>query len=70
MSENMAKTRIPLEFADILFDKARLTHVIADAGCTSTIVIPGTPIKNVRPTKNPITLIDLQGGKLVTTHGG
>ena len=43
---------------------------MADAGCTSTIVIPGTPIKNVRPTKNPITLVDAKGGKLVTTHEG
>ena len=63
-------TRIALEFAGILFNNTRLTHVIADAGCTSTIVIPGTPIKNMRPTKNPITLTDAQGGKLVTTHEG
>ena len=68
--ENMAKTRIPPEFAGILFDRRQLTQAMADAGCTSTIVIPGTPIKNVRPTKNPITLVDAKGGKLVTTHEG
>ena len=68
--ENMVKTRITPEFAGILFDKAKLTYAIADAGCTSTIVIPGTPIKNVRPTKNPITLKDAKEGKLVTTHEG
>ena len=68
--ENMAKTRIPPEFAGILVDKMKLTHAIADAGCTSTIVIPGTPIRNVRPSKNPITLVDAKGGKLVTTHEG
>ena len=68
--ENMAKTKLPPEFAGILLDNARLTQAIADAGCTSTIVIPGTPIKNVRQTKNPITLTDAQGGKLVTTHKG
>ena len=45
--ENMAKTRLPPEFAGILVDNARLTQAIADAGCTSTIVIPGTPIKSV-----------------------
>ena len=68
--ENMAKKRIPPELAGILFDKQQLTQGMADAGCTSTIVIPGTPIKNVRPTKNPITLVDAKGGKLVTTHEG
>ena len=68
--ENMAKTRAAPELASILFDKKQLTQAMADAGCTSTIVIPGTPIKNVRPTKNPITLVDAKGGKLVTTHEG
>ena len=64
----MAKTRAAPELASILFDKKQLTQAMADAGCTSTIVIPGTPIKNVRPTKNPITLVDAKGRKLVTTH--
>ena len=68
--ENMAKKRIPPELAGILLDSQQLTQGMADAGCTSTIVIPGTPIKNVRPTKNPITLVDAKGGKLVTTHEG
>ena len=68
--ENMAKTRAAPELASILFDKKQLTQAMADAGCTSTIVIPGTPIKNVRPTKNQITLVDAKGGKLVTTHNG
>ena len=68
--ENLAKIRVDRDFAGILVDKIRLTKAIADSGCTSTIVIPGTPIKNVRPTTNPITLVDAKGGKLVTTHEG
>ena len=68
--ENMAKTRVAPEFANILLDRGRLTKAIADSGCTSTIVIPGTPIKNVRSTTNPITLVDAKGGKMVTTHEG
>ena len=64
------KEKIPTDMKNILFDKARLTKAIADSGCTSTLVLPGTPIKNVRPATNPITLVDAKGGKLVTTHEG
>ena len=44
----------PQEFGSLLFDQTRLTQACADSGCTTTICIPGTPLKNVRPTRNPI----------------
>ena len=60
----------PQEFGTLLFNQTKLTQACADSGCTTTICIPGTPMKNVRPTNNPIQLQNASGGWLETTHEG
>ena len=41
---------------------------IADAGATGHFLQPGTPVKNIRPTDNPISISQPDGGKLESTH--
>ena len=62
------ETISPQEFGNLLFDQTRLTQACADSGCTTTLCIPGTPMKNVRRTKRPIRLKNASGGWLETTH--
>ena len=54
----------------LLDSKNDLATAMADSGCTATICIPGTPLKNIQPTKNPIRLKAAQGSWLETTHEG
>ena len=42
--------------------------VIADAGATGHFLQPGTPAKKIRPTNNPISISQTDGGKLESTH--
>ena len=42
----------------------------ADSGCTATICIPGTPLKNLRPTTKTIRLKTANGAWIETTHDG
>ena len=71
LSEYKKKGTInPQEFGTLLFDQTRLTQACADSGCTTTICIPETPMKNVRPTRKPIRLKNASGGWLETTHEG
>ena len=60
----------PAQFGKLLDSRNELTTAMADSGCTATICIPGTPMKNIRPTKNPIRLKAAQGSWLETTHEG
>ena len=46
----------PAQFGKLLDSRNELATAMADSGCTATICIPGTPMKNIRPTKNPIRL--------------
>lgn len=46
----------PAQFGKLLDNVDDLTWVCADSGCTQTICIPGTPLKNLRPTMKPIRL--------------
>ena len=41
---------------------------IADAGATGHFLQPGTPAKNIRQTKNPISISQPDGGKFKSTH--
>ena len=41
---------------------------ISDAGATGHFLQPGTPAKNIRPTNNPISISQPDGGKLESTH--
>ena len=41
---------------------------IVDAGATGHFLHPGTPAKNIRPTNNPISISQPDGGKLKSTH--
>jgi hypothetical protein len=44
------------------------THAIADTGATSIFVMAGTPMSNIRPALDPLT-IHLPNGKIVhSTH--
>ena len=44
------------------------THAIADTGASSIFVMAGTPMKNIRPTTDPLT-INLPNGDIVhSTH--
>ena len=54
----------------LLDSRNELTTACADSGCTATICIPGTPLKNIRPTTNPIRLKAAEGSYLETTHEG
>ena len=54
----------------LLDNQDELTWACADSGCTSTICIPGTPLKNLRPTTKPIRLKAANGGWIETTHEG
>ena len=54
----------------LLDSRNELTTACADSGCTATICIPGTPLKNIKPTKNPIRLKAAQGSWIETTHEG
>ena len=54
----------------LLDDKDELTWACADSGCTATICIPGTPLKNLRPTTKPIRLKTASGAWIKTTHKG
>ena len=42
--------------------------VIADAGATGHFLQPGTQAKNKRPTNNPISISQPDGGKLESTY--
>ena len=45
-----------------------ITHAVADTGATSVLVMNNTPMKNVRPTTNPLN-INLPDGTIVkSTH--
>ena len=71
MSERERQAKInPQEFGTLLFDQTQLTQACEDSGCTTTICILETPLKNVRPTSNPIRLKNASGGWMVTTHEG
>ena len=37
---------------------------IADAGATGNFLQPGTPVKNLKPMKNPITISQPDGGQV------
>ena len=41
-----------------------------DSGCTATVCILGTPLKNLRPTAKPIRLKTADGAYIHTTHEG
>ena len=41
---------------------------ISDAGATGTFVVPGAPVINVRPTKNPLKITLPHGGIIESTH--
>ena len=41
---------------------------IADAGATVHFLQPGKPAKNIRPTNDPISISQPDGGKLESTH--
>ena len=56
--------------ARLMDDKNELTWACADSGCTATICIPGTPLKNLRPTSKPIRLKTVNGEYIETTHKG
>jgi hypothetical protein len=44
------------------------THAVADTGATSVLVMKNTPMKNIRPTTNPLN-INLTDGRIVkSTH--
>ena len=54
----------------MLDNKDELTWACADSGCTANICIPGTPLKNLRPTTKPIKLKTADGSYIYTTHEG
>ena len=60
----------PQEFDTLLFNQTRLMQTCANSGCTTMICIPGTPLKNIRQTRNPILLKNAAGGWMMTTHEG
>ena len=51
-------------------DKNELTWACADSGYTANVFIPGTPLKNLRPTTKPIKLKTAGGEYIETTHEG
>lgn len=60
----------PKDFNKLLFDQTRLIHGCLYSGCRTTIYIPGMPLKNVCPTRNPIRLKVASENWLETTHEG
>merc|ERR1712115_167043 len=56
--------------ARLMGDKNELTWACADSGCTANVFIPGTPLKNLRPTTKPIKLKTAGGEYIETTHEG
>ena len=56
--------------ARLMDNKNELTWACADSGCTATICIPGTPLKNLQPTTKPIRLKTANGEYIETTHEG
>ena len=59
------------EYLGKLLDNTNeLTWACADSGCTANICIPGTPLKNLRPTSKPIRLKTANGEWIETTHEG
>ena len=54
----------------LLDNQDELTWACADSGCTANICIPGTPLKNLRPTSKPIRLKTANGEWIETTHEG
>lgn len=56
--------------AKLLNNVNELTWACADSGCTANICIPGTPLKNMRPTTKPIRLKTANGEYIETTHKG
>ena len=45
-----------------------MTHAIADMGATSIFVMEGTPMENIRPTLDTITINLPDGKKVMSTH--
>jgi len=60
----------PALFGKMLDNKDELTWACADSGCTANICIPGTPLKNLRPTTKPLRLKTADGNYIETTHEG
>ena len=54
----------------MLDNKDELTWACADSGCTANICIPGTPLKNLRPTTKPLRSKTADGNYIETTHEG
>jgi monoamine oxidase len=53
------------QYAHMLIE---MTHAIADMGATSIFVMEGTPMENIRPTLDPITINLPDGKKVMSTH--
>ena len=60
----------PAQFGKLLDNAEELTWACADSGCTANICIPGTPLKNLRPTTKPLKLKTVDGSYIHTTHEG
>jgi len=45
-----------------------ITHAVADTGATSILVMKATPMKNKRPTTNPLNIILTDGTIVKSTH--
>ena len=56
--------------ARLMGNKNELTWACANSGCTANVFIPGTPLKNLRPTTKPIRLKTASGEWIETTHEG
>ncbi len=44
------------------------THAVADTGATLVFLLKGTPMRNIRPATNPLTISLLDGKVVRSTH--
>ena len=66
----ICKCSTPVETANKATNKTQISKKlgITDAGATDNFLQTGTPAKNIRPTNNPISISQPNGGKLESTH--